>query len=105
VDHELGESGDKDCDKTFDDEDPGPTGFSAFPAQVGDGAGKETTKGTGEGGGREENGHAETTFVSAIPEGNVPCYTWEEAAFCNTENHSDDKKASKVVDESHAGHG
>jgi len=54
---------------------------------------------------REEKCHAEITFISVIPEGNVSSYTQEEATFSNTESHSDNKKASKVVDKTHAGYG
>ena len=56
-----------DGDEALEDEDPCPAGLSAETPHLGDAAGEETTECTGGGGSAEEDGHAQTALVTAVP--------------------------------------
>lgn len=65
----------EECEETLEDEDPSPAGLSTNAVHFVDSTGKETTEGTGRGGGGEKQSHAQTTFMASIPEGDVVCHT------------------------------
>ena len=65
----------EECEETLEYEDPSPAGFSSNAAHFVDSTSKETPECTGRGGGGEKESHAETTFMSSVPEGDVVCHT------------------------------
>ena len=69
-DKESGDSSDKGHD-TLNDEDPRPTSEAGNTVHLHDATGEETTESTSSSGSGEEDGHAETAFVSSIPHGDA----------------------------------
>lgn len=69
---------------TFNDEDPGPSGMAADTSHLDDAAGKQTTKGTGSGSGREEDSHSKTALVTSVPLGDARSNMGQDALHCDS---------------------
>lgn len=98
-----GNDSEEEGDDALDDEDPGPASEVANTVHLHDATGKETTEGTSSSGGGEEDGHAKTALVSAIPHGDVVGDTGEETTLSKTESHADTEKTTEVLDKTHDG--
>jgi hypothetical protein len=90
-------------EETLDDEDPSPTIKATNTVHLHDTTGEETTESTGSSGSGEEDGHAETTFVTLVPEGDVVSDTGEETTLSETESHTTGKEPCEVVGDTHEG--
>ena len=77
-----------DGEKTLEDENPSPSGPSSKSGHLVDTSREKTSEGTGDGSGGEEDGGAESTLASAVPEGDVVVYTGEETGFGDSEEDS-----------------
>lgn len=66
-----GGDGSDEGDDALNDEDPRPTGEATDTLHLHDTTGEETTESTSSSGGREEDGHSETAFVTTIPHGDA----------------------------------
>jgi hypothetical protein len=88
-------------EQTFQDEDPGPASESSQSIHFCNTTGKKTTESAGRCGSREEDRHAETAFVSAVPHRDVESHTREQATLSDTERRSSSHKARVVLDETY----
>jgi len=104
VDKELGEESNDNRDETFKNKDPSPTWSASDFVHFRNSTSKETTESTGKGSSREENGHSETTFVSSVPQSNVPCNTREKTTFSESKSHSDNEETFEILNETHCCH-
>lgn len=90
-------------EKALNDKDPGPAVETTNTVHLHNTTSKETTKGTGSSGSREEDGHTETALVTLVPESDVVGDTREQATFGKTKSHTRSKEATKVVSDTHEG--
>ena len=56
---------------THKDEDPGPAVEATDTLHLHDATSEKTAEGTSSSGGREEDGHAKTAFVTPVPHGDA----------------------------------
>lgn len=64
---EIRDDGHDEGDDTFEDEDPGPAAQTGNTVHFRNAAGEQAAERAGGRGGGEEDGHAETAFVTAVP--------------------------------------
>lgn len=58
-------------DDPFENEDPSPSSLATNTGHLHEAASEQSTKGAGRCGGREEDGHAEATFMASVPQCNT----------------------------------
>lgn len=104
VHEEEGEEADENGQCTLDDEDPGPSSDASLAVQLLNGSCKETSKGTSQSGGGEEDGSADTEFVSLIPAREVVVDTGEQAGLGGAEEPSRGHETRPVLDKAHSKH-
>ena len=102
VHDEKGGEGDDDGGKTFNDEDPRPTGFAAQTVHLHDTTGEQTTKGSSGRGGGEEDGHTQSALVTLVPHGDVVGNSGEETTLGETQCATCGDETGKVGDKTHA---
>ncbi|KAI6765708.1 hypothetical protein HG530_006778 [Fusarium avenaceum] len=84
-DHPPTKGANNDRSKTFEDKDPSPTRSAANSIHLRNSSGEETTEGTGQSGGGEEDGGAGTDLGTLVPASEIVIDTRVKTGFCDTE--------------------
>ncbi|GKT76356.1 hypothetical protein ColTof4_08779 [Colletotrichum tofieldiae] len=107
--HPPAEDADENRGQALDDEDPSPAGLTTNTVHLGDGGGKETAEGAGQGGGREEDGGADADLRALVPAGQVFLWvhawrTREESSFSDAKEPTSSEQTGKVGAQAHERH-
>lgn len=96
-----GEHTNNESQDALNDEDPGPTTFASNTFHGGNGSRQETTERASRRSRREEDSHAETTFMASVPHGDIVRNTREQTTLRKTQQRSRGQQSSVVRHETH----